>query len=41
VNLVDQCCPTFLYIGAHVTDGCGSGRRVAIAIIIIIIIIIR
>jgi hypothetical protein len=19
-----QCCPTFLYIGAHLTDGCGG-----------------
>jgi hypothetical protein len=21
---LEQCCPTFLYIGAHVTDGCGG-----------------
>jgi hypothetical protein len=21
---VDQCCPTFLYIGPHLTDGCGG-----------------
>jgi hypothetical protein len=23
---IEQCCPTFLYIGAHLTDGCaGAG----------------
>jgi hypothetical protein len=21
---LEQCCPTFLYIGAHLTDGCGG-----------------
>jgi hypothetical protein len=24
VERVIQCCPTFLYIGAHLTDGCGG-----------------
>jgi hypothetical protein len=23
-----QCCPTFLYIGAHLTDGCGGAGAV-------------
>jgi hypothetical protein len=23
-----QCCPTFLYIGAHLTDGCGGAAAV-------------
>jgi hypothetical protein len=23
-NVIEQCCPTFLYIGAHLTDGCGG-----------------
>jgi hypothetical protein len=27
-NLVQQCCPTFLYIGAHLTDGCGGAGAV-------------
>jgi hypothetical protein len=34
-----QCCPTFLYIGAHLTDGCGGAGAVWIIAIIIIIII--
>jgi hypothetical protein len=21
---LEQCCPTFLYTGAHLTDGCGG-----------------
>jgi hypothetical protein len=25
---VVQCCPTFLYIGAHLTDGCGGAGAV-------------
>jgi hypothetical protein len=25
---LDQCCPTFLYVGAHVTDGCGGAGAV-------------
>jgi hypothetical protein len=37
---IHQRCPTFLYIGAHLTDGCGGAGAVAIAIIIITIIII-
>jgi hypothetical protein len=24
LNSLRQCCPTFLYIGAHLTDGCGG-----------------
>jgi hypothetical protein len=29
VNIsVDQCCPTFLYIGALLTDGCGGAGAV-------------
>jgi hypothetical protein len=23
-DAIRQCCPTFLYIGAHLTDGCGG-----------------
>jgi hypothetical protein len=23
-SIIDQCCPTFLYTGAHQTDGCGG-----------------
>jgi hypothetical protein len=23
---LSQCCPTSLYIGAHLTDGCGGAR---------------
>jgi hypothetical protein len=23
-----QCCPTYLYIGAHLTDGCGGAGAV-------------
>jgi hypothetical protein len=25
---VEQCCPTYLYIGAHLTDGCGGAGAV-------------
>jgi hypothetical protein len=25
---LQQCCPTFLYIGAHLTDGCGGAGAV-------------
>jgi hypothetical protein len=24
LHTLDQCCPTLLYIGAHLTDGCGG-----------------
>jgi hypothetical protein len=27
-DLLQQCCPTFLYIGAHLTDGCGGAGAV-------------
>jgi hypothetical protein len=25
---IDQCCPTFLYIGAHLNNGCGGAGAV-------------
>jgi hypothetical protein len=25
---LEQCCPTYLYIGAHLTDGCGGAGAV-------------
>jgi hypothetical protein len=27
-HTVHQCCPAFLYIGAHLTDGCGGAGAV-------------
>jgi hypothetical protein len=26
--ILEQCCPTYLYIGAHLTDGCGGAGAV-------------
>jgi hypothetical protein len=28
VQTLQQCCPTYLYIGAHLTDGCGGAGAV-------------